>query len=51
MGIEMDADKEAKENCVPVMRPILALRNSKPYNCLEVYEKVGFYRKISIRVI
>ena len=42
MTIEMSAeDKESKENVgVLDMKPILALRNSKPYNCLEVYEKV-----------
>lgn len=38
MVIGMACDKEPKEELE--MRPIIALRNSKPYNCLEVYEKV-----------
>jgi hypothetical protein len=35
----MANDKEAKNDPLH-MSPILALRNSAPYNCLEVHEKV-----------
>jgi hypothetical protein len=39
--MDSNSQRPAVSNGVPEMKPIIALKDLSPYNCIEVQEKVG----------